>query len=166
MARLSNVEVNRTGIEAHSSLCLGKRYQEPPRSTYLKIVIAQPTTDKHLALSLAVKAMSEALGPEGLLPSALVFGEFAPFCTRSEVRKERPTSAQPAEVAAIARTEMGKNWPNSELNEHLTMQLLLLPNGHMNLGIKYWSGGRRSLPIGLESGLDGMNFAGLTMTRN
>lgn len=42
-----------------------------------------------MALALAVKAMKDSMGPEGRLPSALVFGEFLSVETRSELATER-----------------------------------------------------------------------------
>lgn len=43
---------------------------------YLKIKLAQLDIDKYLALACLDIAMNETLGPEGLVPSSLVFGEF------------------------------------------------------------------------------------------
>lgn len=89
LAHVSNVEVNRTGIEAHAILGLGERYHGPLRSTFRKIKASRADANKRLALALSVKAMNDTLGPEGLVPSALVFGEFPQIGTRSERREER-----------------------------------------------------------------------------
>ena len=64
------------------------------------------------ALALAVKAMSDTLGPEGLVPSALVFGEFSPVFTRSEMRHARATLESRAALVALAREEMEKHMAN------------------------------------------------------
>ena len=75
LAARANVEVQGTGIEAHSSLRIGERYHEPILSTFRTMRIDYPNVDKELLLQLAVKAMNDSLGPEGLIPSSLVFGE-------------------------------------------------------------------------------------------
>ena len=50
--------------------------------------------------------MNDTLGPEGLVPSALVPGEFPQIVTRSETAHPRATLESRAAVAAAARQEM------------------------------------------------------------
>ena len=104
----SNVFVERTAVEAHSSLGMGERYHQPLRQTYRKIKTDHPQSDKDLALAMAVKAMNDTLGPEGLVPSALVFGEFPPVHTNSESNVPRATLQERAAMASTARREMEK----------------------------------------------------------
>ena len=106
MAQLDQVDVQRTGIEAHSSLSLGERYHQPLRNTYRKIMKDVPSTTKTRALSCAVKAMNDPLGPEGIVPSVLVFGEYPKVNTKSETPSKRPTLQERATIAKIARDEM------------------------------------------------------------
>lgn len=108
-ARLAGVGVTRTGIEAHASLGLGERYHEPLRSTFRSIMKSRPDVDKELALSLSVKVMTNTLGPKGLVPSALVFGEFPQIRHKSEVRTERPHLDKRSEVAQLAREEISNH---------------------------------------------------------
>ena len=102
----SNVEVQRTGVEAHSSLGIGEIYHHPLRITYRKLEIDYPSIEKSILLSIAVKAMNDSLGPEGLVPSALVFGEYPSVHTKSEVPSPRAALISRAEVANAARKEM------------------------------------------------------------
>ena len=106
LARLSNVEVSRTGIEAHASLGLVERYHEPLRSTYRKLKAEFPNVNKHVALACAVKGMNDTLGPEGLVPSSLLFGELPQPFTPSENRSDRPSLLDRAKLATAARKEM------------------------------------------------------------
>lgn len=106
IARISGVEVDKTGIEAHSSLGLGERYHQPLRKTYRKIIAQYPHEDRNFVLAISVKAMNDTLGPEGLVPSALVFGEFPKFVTKSEVPRERSILESRAEMATLVRKEM------------------------------------------------------------
>eukprot|EP00171_Calliarthron_tuberculosum_P023357 IDg23357t1 len=76
VASLSNVQVESTGIESHNSHSICERYHQPLRNTFRKLRIGHPKAPKKLLLQLSVKSMNDTLGPEGLVPSALVFGEY------------------------------------------------------------------------------------------
>eukprot|EP00737_Agarophyton_chilense_P000247 gb/GEZJ01000282.1/.p1 GENE.gb/GEZJ01000282.1/~~gb/GEZJ01000282.1/.p1 ORF type:complete len:768 (+),score=79.54 gb/GEZJ01000282.1/:1785-4088(+) len=108
IAAISNVQVESTGVEAHSSLGLGERYHQPLRTTYRKIMATLPDTDREIALSCAVKSMNDTLGPEGLVPSALVFGEFPNITSKSETPTPRASALSRAAIAATAREEMSQ----------------------------------------------------------
>ena len=88
---LSNVDVKDTGVEVHSSLGLWERYHQPLRNTYRKIMSEHPQTPPASALAASVKAPNDTLGPEGLVPSDLAFGEFPPMFTKSETPAQRAT---------------------------------------------------------------------------
>ena len=104
----SNIKLDTTGIEAHFSLGLGERYHQPLRNTYRKLESIYPLQDKSLLLQCAVKGMNDTLGPEGIVPSLLVFGEYPQAFTRSEVRPNRPTADKRVKIANDARAEMAK----------------------------------------------------------
>ena len=103
-----NVEIQRTGVESHSSLGLGERYHHSLRYTYRKLKIAYSTVSESMLLSTAVKALNDTLGPEGLVPSALVFGEFPSAYTTTEYPRARKTLESRALVANAARRDMEK----------------------------------------------------------
>ena len=106
MGAVSGVQVERTGIEAHASLGLGERYHHPLRQTYRKIKAEHLATEPELALVHSVKAMNDTLGPEGLVPSAFVFGEFPKVFTPAEEPHPRATVESRAAIASRARREM------------------------------------------------------------
>lgn len=106
LARFSDVEVDRTGIEAHSSLVLAESYHGPLRTTYPKLLIARSKIDKGTALACAVKEMNDTLGSKGLVPSVLVFGEYPRVSTPSEATEPRSTISERPELAEIYRMEM------------------------------------------------------------
>ena len=105
---MSNVDVQRTGIGAHSSLEIGERYHLPLWQTYRKKMTAHPTSELDVILALSVKEMNNTLGPEGLVPTALVFGEYPPVHTKSETPNPRGVLASRAEISNTARQEMEK----------------------------------------------------------
>ena len=53
--------------------------------------------------------MNDTLGPEGLVPSALVFGESPKVYTKSETPDERAVPAIRAKLAHTARSQMAKH---------------------------------------------------------
>ena len=69
-------------------------------------MIAYPNRERQLLLSFAVKAFNDTLGPDGLVPSALVFGEFPSPIVTSETRHPRATIESRAEIANMAQKEM------------------------------------------------------------
>lgn len=73
---MGNMEANRTGIEARSSLRLCERFRDPLRTTYRKLKLEHLEIRKGLALLCTVKATNDTLVPEGIVLSALVFGAF------------------------------------------------------------------------------------------
>jgi hypothetical protein len=71
---LSKIKLVQSGVEAHNSLGIGERYHDPLRRVYHKVRKEFPSMSLELALRLAVKAMNDTMGPNGLVPSLLVFG--------------------------------------------------------------------------------------------
>lgn len=61
--------------------------------------------DEHddLILAFAVKAINDTLGPEGYVPSSLVYGEFPKMVTKSEVPDPRAALASRAKMLSIPR---------------------------------------------------------------
>jgi len=106
IARCAEVKVDKTGIEAHSSLGIGERYHQPLRTAFRKLKHENPILPDELLLQLSVQAMNNTLGPEGLVPSALVFGEFPSLRMLGEPMNPKATLESRAAVAQSARREM------------------------------------------------------------
>ena len=119
LCHIGGIDVERTGIEAHSSLKLGERYHQPPRTVYRKLRSDNPAADKHLTLALTVKAVNDTLRPNGVVPSTLVFGEHPPVFTRSENQKRRPTLDERAKIAFEARNEMEQHMAKLRIDRAL-----------------------------------------------
>lgn len=106
LAKAAIVEVDCTGIEANSILGLAERYHGPLRNIYRKLRIFRQNVNAEKALACAAKAMNDTLGPEGLVPSALIFGEFPRVFNPSESNTTRLTNNERAELDQVARQEM------------------------------------------------------------
>ena len=116
---LHDVKVQTTGVESHNSLGIGERYHAPLRNTYRKLKIENGNMQPTLLLQMSVKAMNDTLGPDGIVPSALVFGEFPSLRTFEGPRENRPTLVERARIATQARKIMAQEIAKSKLQRAL-----------------------------------------------
>ncbi len=63
-------------VEAHNSVGLVERYHGSLRRIYKIITDEVPGIDKDLALQMSFKALNDTAGPDGLVPTLLVFGAY------------------------------------------------------------------------------------------
>jgi len=63
-------------VEAHHSVGLVERYHTPLRRAYDIIRKELPRLPKQFALQTAMKAVNDTAGPEGIVPTLLVFGAY------------------------------------------------------------------------------------------
>lgn len=68
-----------SGVQSHKSLCSSEKYHEPLRRIFDKMENESPSKDRKLALCLAIKAINDTAGPEGLLSSLLVSENLSRF---------------------------------------------------------------------------------------
>lgn len=71
---LHGVELQLSGTQSQNSLEIGERYHAPLRRIFRVIRSQCPKLDPEIALRLAVKASNDTLGPDGRVPSRLVYG--------------------------------------------------------------------------------------------
>ena len=119
LATIHDVNVEKRGIESHNSLGIGERYHKPLRDTYLKLKIDHPTMQRQILLALSIKAMNDTLGPEGIVPSALAFGEFPSLRSLSGPIVPRLTLAERAHAAQDARGIMTKSLAQAKISRAL-----------------------------------------------
>jgi hypothetical protein len=60
-------------VKAHNSIGIVKRYHSPIQRVYQIIVSKIPELNKNIALQMAFKAIYNSAGPDGLVPTLLVF---------------------------------------------------------------------------------------------
>ena len=63
-------------MEAHWSIKKVKHYYIVLRRAYQIVSKELPDLDKKMALQIAIKAVNNIVGPNGLIPILLVFGAF------------------------------------------------------------------------------------------
>lgn len=106
-------------MEPGNLLDLGERFNQPRGNTFRKITITRAHVPEELRLAMAVEAMNETLGPEGFVPSALVFGERPLFWAPRIGNLPRPDLAESAKIAEEARKQMSSKIANVRLRRAL-----------------------------------------------
>ena len=138
ISRASDVSVERTGAEALSSLGIGERYHQPRRTTFRKLQISYRQVSENLLLSISVSPMNNTLGPEGFVPSALVFGEFPLLNVLGEPMDPKEILETRAKIAIQTRKEMEQHMAKMKLQRALRYQV-------PNAADKLWEQGQEVL---------------------
>ncbi len=63
-------------VKAHNSIGIVERYHGPIRRAYSIITAKIPDISKDMALQMAFKAINDTAGPNGLVPTLLVYGAY------------------------------------------------------------------------------------------
>jgi len=63
-------------VEAYNLIRIVKRYHSPLWRVYQIITVEIPNINKDTALQMAFKAINNSIGPNGLVPTLLVFGAY------------------------------------------------------------------------------------------
>lgn len=116
-ARLLGISCNQIPVEAHWAVGKIERFHAPLRRAY-EIIRAECGTEcsQGAALQAAVKAVNDTAGPNGLVPTLLVFGAMPKITMDSP-----PTPSQTKRAAAVnkAMTELRKLTAKRKLNDAL-----------------------------------------------
>ena len=85
-------------VEAHHSMGIVERYHRPLRRAYEVISEDLPDATKESVLQMAVKAVNDTAGPDGLIPTLLVFG-----CYPRMVEQDPPAPSIAKRATTIKR---------------------------------------------------------------
>lgn len=105
-------------IEAHWSIGMVERYHLMLRRTYEIVCqhMAGTKLNKNMLLQIAVKAVNDSAGPDGLVPTLLVYGAYPKM---TELDPPSPNIAQRAIAIQKAMEEVGKLHASRQVNEAL-----------------------------------------------
>lgn len=101
-------------VEAHHSIGLVERYHGPLRRVYTIITTEIPDIDPELALQMAFKALNDSAGPNGLVPTLLVFGAYPRM---TDMDAPSPTITQRAIAMRKAMEEVRKSVASRQVND-------------------------------------------------
>ena len=90
-------------VESHNSIGFSERYYAPLCRVFNKIKHENPKMDRRIAFRIFVKAMNDTLGPNGYVPSFLVFGCVPRF---PAVDSKPPEQQSHMDALSRARQEM------------------------------------------------------------
>jgi hypothetical protein len=97
-AYLARSDVSEMLTEAYNSIGKVERYHAPLRRAFDILTKELPRTSREARLQTAVKAVNDTAGPDGLVPTLLVFGAFPRMS-----REDRPTATNTRRAAAIRK---------------------------------------------------------------
>lgn len=97
-ATTMGIQTKGVPVEAHNSVGIVERYHGPLRRAYQIIAAELPGLDKSIALQMAFKALNDSAGPEGLIPTLLVFGAYPRL-----VESDPPAPSVSQRAAAIRK---------------------------------------------------------------
>ncbi len=117
------MQIKKSGIQSHNSLGVGERYHQALRDTYGKLKFDHPSLQRQVLLALAVKAINDTLGPEGVVLSALVFGEFPCLLSFGGPVVPRASLAKRALAAQDARRHMARHLAQGQIKRSLHHQI-------------------------------------------
>jgi hypothetical protein len=89
---MTGIRLRKSGVVAHISLGIGERLHKPLRIIHKKVQMDYTHIPPSTVLKLAVKAMNDKIGENGLVPSILVFGvtpRYPALSTELPNQKER-----------------------------------------------------------------------------
>ncbi|PVH90773.1 hypothetical protein DM02DRAFT_577620, partial [Periconia macrospinosa] len=118
-AKAMAIEIKEVPVEAHNSVGKVERYHAPLRRAYEIISSELEVASKELILQMAVKAVNDSAGPDGLVPTLLVFGAYPRMTDDSP---PSPSVVQRAEAIRKAMKEVRRLYATRQVNDALGMR--------------------------------------------
>lgn len=108
-------------MEANHSIGIVKRYHAPLRRAYsiIRKELGGKNIDEHMILQMAVKAINDTAGPDGLIPTPLVFGSYPQMV---DLGPPAATISQRAAVIKLAMKNVRHYGAARQVNDALRMR--------------------------------------------
>ena len=121
LAKSMAIEVKEVPVESHHSIGLVERYHAPLRRAYeiLEDELNNEQIDKDMILQMAVKAVNDSAGPNGLVPTLLVFGAYPRL---TEMDPPSPSVVRRAEAIRAAMKEVRQIHAKRKVQDALAMR--------------------------------------------
>ncbi|MDB5910367.1 MAG: polyprotein [Massilia sp.] len=118
-AREMGISIKEVPIEAHNSIGKVERYHAPLRRAYQIICAEAPSLGPDAALQMAVKATNDTAGPDGIVPTLLVFGAYPRM---TEDSAPSPDIRQRAHAVHKATQELRRLHARRQVSDALAMR--------------------------------------------
>lgn len=133
LCQLAGIEFKPSGVESHNAINVGERYHAYLRRIFNKIENSHKEMPPQQILSTAVRAMNDTAGPNGLVPTLLVFG----ILPRIQIVPSKlPDQIQRLHAMKQARNEMAKVISSSKLTRALRMNVPSASRNELKIGDK------------------------------
>ena len=121
LANSLSIQVKEVPVEAHNSVGKVERYHAPLRRAY-EIITAElkdEHVDKDVILQMAVKAINDTAGLDGLVPTLLVFGAYPRM---TDMDPPSPSVTKRAEAIRVAMKEVRQLKAERQVKDALAMR--------------------------------------------
>jgi hypothetical protein len=115
------IEVKEVPVKAHNSVGQVERYYAPLRHVY-KIIqdkLKDKHIDKEIMLQMAVKAINDSAGPDGIVPILLVFGAYPQL---TEIDPPSPSVIKRAEAICVVTKKVRRLYAERQVKNALAMR--------------------------------------------
>jgi hypothetical protein len=121
LASSMSIKVKEVPVEAHNSVGKVERYHAPLRRAYeiLREELKDENIDREMILQMAVKAVNDSAGPDGIVPTLLVFGAYPRM---TEMDPPSPSVVKRAEAIRAATKEVRRLHAERQVNDALAMR--------------------------------------------
>lgn len=104
-----------------------ERNHEPLRTTFRKLKFIFTSANLDFLLSFSKNGINDTVGPQALVPSVPVFGEYLSIRTISELLKERPNLSNRAYMSMAFRKYMSHIIDNQRVDRGLHYKIPMPP---------------------------------------
>jgi len=120
-ANLMAISVKEVPVEAHNSVGKVEAYHSPLRRAYqiIQVELKDEAISKEAILQMAVKAINDTAGPDGIVPTLLVFGAY-PRMTSED--PPSPSIVKRAQAVRAATKEVRILHAKRKVNDALSMR--------------------------------------------
>ncbi len=115
------IEIKEVLVEAHNSVGLVERYHAPLRRLYeiIQDELKDEYINKEMVLQMAVKAVNDSVGPDGIVPTLLVFGTYPRL---TEMDPLSPSVTKRAEAIRTATKEVRRLYTERRVKDALAIR--------------------------------------------
>ncbi len=119
-ADMMHITTNAIPVESANSMSFVERYHKPLKRAYKIMEKEAPSLDPESLLQGALKALNDSTGPDGLVPTLLVYGALPRLGL--PIDKPSPTMYERAIAVRKATDEMSKHFASRQVRDALRMR--------------------------------------------
>jgi hypothetical protein len=115
------IEVKEVPVKAYNSVGQVKRYHAPLRHAYeiIQDELEDKHIDKEIMLQMAVKAINDSAGPDGIVPTLLVFSTYPRL---TEIDPPSPSVTKRAKAIRAATKEVRRLYAERQVKDALAIR--------------------------------------------